>query len=191
MITTYEGQMNITYDVIATRSGEWWTIEVSSGLPANVLGVSQVRRLTEIHTVTRNLIGDLLEIDSHEVEVNVVVQLPPELQDMVELYRDAGIVEHVARTEAALARSRAASALLNADLTMRETAEVLGVSHQRIKQLVDRAPDDDRVDLLERIRTSVEGARKQSGSPLLAASSPRVTALGQARRASSRPLAAG
>ena len=183
--------MGTIYDVIVTRSGDWWAIEITAGLPDDVLGVSQARRLTQVHDMARNLIGDLLEVEPAEVDVRVLVQLPPELQDMVELYRDAGIVEHVARTEAALARSRAASALLNADLTMRENAEVLGVSHQRIKQLVDRAPDDDRVDLLERIRTSVEDARRESGSTLLTASSPRVTALGQARRASSRPLAAG
>ena len=169
MITTREGTMRAAYDVIATRSGDWWTIEVTSGLPDDVLGVSQARRLTEVRTVTRKLIGDLVEIDPSQVDVSVVVQLPPELQQMVDLYRDAGIVEEVARTEAALARSRAASALLNAELTMRETAEVLGVSHQRIKQLADRAPDDARIDLLERIQATVEAARRDRAASLATA----------------------
>ena len=191
MITTSEDPTRTAHDVIATRSGDWWTIEVTSGLPADVLGVSQARRLTAVHTVARNLIGDLLEVDPSEVDVTVVVQLPPELQRMVELYRDAGIVEDVARTEAALARSRAASALLNAELTMRETAEVLGVSHQRVKQLVDRAPDDAGVDLIERIRTRVEGARRDRETHPPAVSTPRVAALSQEPGASSRPLTAG
>ena len=191
MTTTSEAPTRATYAVIATRSGNWWTIEVTSGLPADVLGVSQARRLTEVRTVARNLIGDLLEVDPTEVDVSVVVQLPPELQRMVELYRDAGIVEDVARTEAALARSRAASALLNAELTMREAAEVLGVSHQRIKQLADRAPDDADIDLIERIRTRVEGARRDGGAHSLAAPTPRFAALGQAPGGSSRPLASG
>ena len=181
----------MTYDVIATRSGDWWAIEITAGLPDDVLGVSQARRLAHVHDVARNLIGDLLEIDPAGVDVSVLVQLPPALHEMVELFRDAGIIEHVARTEAALARSRAASALLNADLTMRETAEVLGVSHQRIKQLVDRAPDNDRVDLLERIRTAVESARRERRAHTVAPSTPRVTALGAARSNTGRPLAAG
>ena len=190
-ITTTQGPMGTIYDVIVTRSGDWWAIEITAGLPDDVLGVSQARRLTQVHDMARNLIGDLLEIDPAGVDVSVLVQLPPALHEMVELFRDAGIVEHVARTEAALARSRAASALLNADLTMRETAEVLGVSHQRIKQLVDRAPDDDRVDLLERIRTTVESARRERRAHSVAPSTPRVTALGAARSNTGRPLAAG
>lgn len=160
MNPTSHDSTRAAYDVIATQSDDWWTIEITSGLPADVLGVSQVRRLTEARAVARKLVGDLLEVDPTEVDVSVVVRLPLELQQMVDLYRDAGLVEDVARTEAALARSRAASALLNADLTMRETAEILGVSHQRIKQLADRAPDDAGVDLMERIQTRVESARR-------------------------------
>lgn len=152
--------MSTTYDVIATRSGDWWTIEVTSGLPANVLGVSQARRLTEVEDVARNVVVELLEVASAEVELNVLIELPPELQQMVEQYRDAEVVEDTARVEAALARSRAAAAFLNAHLTMREAGEILGVSHQRIKQLVDRAPDGDHVDLLQLIEAALEEARR-------------------------------
>lgn len=183
--------MSTTYDVIATRSGDWWTIEVTSGLPANVLGVSQARRLTEIHQVACNLIGDLLEVDPAGVDVSVLVQLPPELHEMVELFRDAGIVEITARAEAALARSRAVCALLNADLTMRETAEMLGVSHQRIKQLVDRAPDDAWMDLLEGIRAAVEDARRDRDRSLDTPARVRVAAIGQETTQTHRRLAAG
>lgn len=154
--------MSTTYDVIATRSGDWWAIEVTSGLPANVLGVSQARRLGEVEEVARSLIVDLLEVPADIVDVNVLIELPPELQQMVELYRDADRVEDAARSEAASARSRAAVACLKAHLTMREAGEVLGVSHQRIKQLVDRASDDgDDADLLERIEAAVELARRE------------------------------
>ena len=79
--------MNATYEVVATRSGDWWTLEVTSGLPANVVGVSQARRLTETPAVARNLIGDLLEIDPATIDVSLLVQLPSQLQEWVELYR--------------------------------------------------------------------------------------------------------
>ena len=79
--------VNATYEVVATRSGDWWTVEVTSGLPANVVGVSQARRLTEMPAVARNLIGDLLEVDPAMIDVSLLVQLPSQLQEWVELYR--------------------------------------------------------------------------------------------------------
>ena len=159
--------MNATYEVVATRSRDWWTLEVASGLPPSMLGVSQARRLTEVPTVARNLIGDLLEIDPATIDVTLLVQLPSQLQEWVELYRDAEVVESVARSEAALARSRAAAALLGARLTMRETAVVLGVSHQRIKQLADRAPDTVHADLRECINTAIEASRRDRAESLV------------------------
>ena len=161
--------MNAEYEVVAARSGDWWTVEVTAGLPANVSGVSQARRLTEVPTVARNLIGDLLEVDPATIDVSLLVQLPSDLQEWVESYREAEIVEGIARSEAALARSRAAAALLDARLTMRETAVVLGVSHQRIKQLADRAPDTSQSDLRDRINTAIEKSRRDRAERLATA----------------------
>ena len=73
--------MNATYDVVAARSGYWWTVEVTSGLPDDVVGVSQARRLTETPAVARNLIGDLLDVDPATIGVNLLVQRPSHLQE--------------------------------------------------------------------------------------------------------------
>lgn len=159
--------MNEAYEVVAARSGDWWTVEVTSGLPADVVGVSQARRLTEVPTVARDLIGDLLDIDPATIDVSLRVQLPPTLQAWVDSYRDAEVVETIARSEASLARSRAAAALLDARLTMRETAVVLGVSHQRIKQLADAAPDTGHSDLRESIITAIDACREERTERLL------------------------
>lgn len=64
------------YEVVATRSGNWWALEVVSGLPSDVLGVSQARRLSAVPKVARNLIADLLEMDPDEVEVQVSISQP-------------------------------------------------------------------------------------------------------------------
>lgn len=144
--------MSDTYDVTATRNGDWWEIEIISGLPNSVLGVSQTRRLTKVEDVARSLVVDLLEVDAADVDINIFIDLPPNLKRMQELFHDADVIEDITRVEAALARSRVAAALLAADMTMREAGVVLGVSHQRIKQLVDRAPDHEPVDLLSTIK---------------------------------------
>ena len=68
-----------TYQVVAVRSGEWWEIEVTSGLPDNVLGVSQTRSLAEVEDVARNLIADLLEVSADDVDVGVELVQPTDL----------------------------------------------------------------------------------------------------------------
>lgn len=63
--------MTTTYHAVATRSGDWWAIEISSGLPENMLGVSQVRSLDEVEEVARSVVADLLEVEPSEIDVRV------------------------------------------------------------------------------------------------------------------------
>lgn len=77
--------MSNTYDVKATRNGDWWEIEIISGLPDSVLGVSQTRRLTEVEDVARSLVVDLLEVDAADVGVNILIDLPSDLKRMQKL----------------------------------------------------------------------------------------------------------
>lgn len=127
------------YEVNASRSGDWWAIEVVSGLPENVLGVSQARRLNKVPKVARRLISELIGVDPSDIEVEVSVLMPEGLEAAVDRARQAAVTEAKARADAARARRDAATALLGANLTMREAGQVLGVSHQRIKQLADQA----------------------------------------------------
>ena len=127
------------YEVQATRSGGWWTIEVVSGLPASLLGVSQARRLNKVPKVARQMLSELLDREAADIEVEVRVSMSDELEAAVDKARQAEATEAVARAAAAKARRDAATALLNAELTMREAGQILGVSHQRIKQLADQA----------------------------------------------------
>lgn len=150
-----------SFVVRVTRSADWWVLEVISGLPADVVGVSQVRRLTEVDRVARGLISELVQIDPASIELRLDVELSGPLHDFAELFHDADIIESTARREASLARSRAVAGLLGEDLTMREAGAILGLSHQRIKQLVDRAPDSTRVDVLKRLEEELDAGRRQ------------------------------
>ena len=67
------------YQVVAVRSGEWWEIEVTSGLPDNVLDVSQTRNLAEVDDVASHLIADLLEVSADDIEVEVEVVRPGDI----------------------------------------------------------------------------------------------------------------
>ena len=68
-----------TYRVAAMRSGDWWEIEVTSGLPDNVLGVSQARSLAEVEDVARSLIAELLVVNPDDVNVEVDVVKPSDI----------------------------------------------------------------------------------------------------------------
>ena len=68
--------MNDTYDVKATRNGDWWEIEIISRLPHSVLGVSQARSLTEVEDVARSLVVDLLKVDAADFGINILIDLP-------------------------------------------------------------------------------------------------------------------
>lgn len=61
------------YRAIAVHDPPWWSIEITHGLPAHMLGVSQARRLSDVETVAREVIADLTEVDQSEVEVEVSV----------------------------------------------------------------------------------------------------------------------
>ncbi|MDE0668301.1 MAG: hypothetical protein OXI48_04660 [bacterium] len=68
--------MRTTYRAVARESGDWWAIEITSGLPDKTLGVSQARSLTEVGAVARSLIADLLEIDPDEIALDIDVEAP-------------------------------------------------------------------------------------------------------------------
>ncbi len=132
--------MTSVYKATAIRgSGQWWEIEVTGGLPANVVGVSQCRRLTEAEATAVALIADLLDIEEEGIEVELTVNLPKVLARKLDEYRSVTQAEQAAQDRAAKVRADTAAALVDARLTMREAGQILGLSHQRIKQLVDQA----------------------------------------------------
>ena len=59
---------------VAERNGDWWEIEISSGLPPNMLGVSQTRRKGDVERVAQTVIDELLDIDPDCIEVEIDVR---------------------------------------------------------------------------------------------------------------------
>lgn len=134
--------MNKTYEVTAIRSDGWWAIEITSGLPDHMIGVTQTPRVNNVEGAAIDVIVDLLECEPTDVEVNVTFELPERMQSALDLFSDAKELEANARAEASRMRSQAATDLLEAHLTMREAGHLLEISQQRVKQLVDRVDSD-------------------------------------------------
>jgi hypothetical protein len=116
------------------RSDDWWAVEV-----AEVPGVfTQVRRLDQVAGMTADAVATLLgNIAAEDVAVVVVPELPEPAAEAVRAARAASKEAAVAQRQASEAMRRAASDLRNREhLSVRDTAELLGVSHQRVSQLV-------------------------------------------------------
>ena len=72
--------MTTTYDAVATRSGDWWAVEIISGLPDHMLGVTQAMSLGDVEDAARSVIADLLQIEPSKITVRVRVAQPVEAE---------------------------------------------------------------------------------------------------------------
>lgn len=122
------------YRVTARRSGDWWALEVPD-LP----GVhSQTKRLDRASDEAREAIALMLDIEADSISVEVEIQLPPEAREVLQDVASA----HKAAEAAALREREAmvrAAAVLTQRLSQRDAGAVMGVSFQRISQLLKPA----------------------------------------------------
>jgi len=117
-----------TYAARCQRSGDWWAISVTE-----LRGVhTQARRLEKAEAMVR------VPSDSFDVRIEPV--LPRELQGKVGRGRKVRGEAEVLPREAAIASAEVAADLVQtAHLTVRDAGRVLGLSHQRITQLLKAA----------------------------------------------------
>jgi hypothetical protein len=119
--------------VTAERDGTRWFLQVGE-LP----GVfSQVRRLDQAEGMARDSIAAFLDVAPDSFDVAIEVRLPADLERDV-----AGVVDlrnAIDRTEREYAERtrRLATRLVKGEgMTVREVGRVLGLSYQRVSQLV-------------------------------------------------------
>lgn len=63
--------MSASFRAVAERNGDWWEIEIVSGLPRNMLGVSQARRKSDVERVARSVVAELLDIGPDGIEIDI------------------------------------------------------------------------------------------------------------------------
>jgi predicted RNase H-like HicB family nuclease len=120
-----------TYRVTARRSGDWWALEVPE-LP----GVhSQTKRLDRAAGEAREAISLMLDVEADSIDVEVETQLPPEAREVLQAVARAHKAAEAAALQEREAMARAAS-VLTRDLSQRDAGAVMGVSFQRVSQLL-------------------------------------------------------
>ena len=119
--------------VEVTRSGRWWAICVPS-MP----GVfSQCRRLDQVDEFAREAIGLATDVPRDEVgELDIRTEPPTEVAELVNDARAAADAARLATAHASDARRTAAAELADRGYTRRDIGALLGLSHQRVSQLL-------------------------------------------------------
>lgn len=134
------------YKAIVTRSDPGWSIYVPE-----VDRHTYAAHLREIESMARDLVQVMTDLPLEDI--TVVVQLPPDLADVIAAMRNTRDGLMAAETAARTAQQTAATALRKVGAPLRDIALALGVSHQRVHQILEEA--DDRSRQLEQFRREV------------------------------------
>jgi hypothetical protein len=116
------------FKATATREGKWWVVDVQG------VGVTQGRSAEEARVMAAGLVEAVLEIDEPVVEVEFAVRAVP--KDKIKKVRRLIEQANTAQQEAAKASRLVAAELHEAGLSGRDTAAVMGLSPQRVSQLL-------------------------------------------------------
>jgi len=164
-----------TYPVTATRVGDWWALEA---VVPQASVHSQTRRLDQVEATAREAVALALDEPPDSFDVSIAIEVPDDLgariQSATELSRLAGDLQTLA-----LQVKRNVAAELHAQgYSVRDSGSLLGVSSQRISQLISehrRAADavypsaEVLVAFNERLHAVVaplvEGGRPSDGAP--------------------------
>ncbi|MEV8372239.1 hypothetical protein AB0P21_05850 [Kribbella sp. NPDC056861] len=149
-----------TYEAAVTREGRWWMIEIPE-----LDGLTQARRLDEVEKMAHEYVAVTLDVPMSQVAV-AVSGIEVAGQDLLEakmlvddLRRQAQQLEVLV---AELARGFA-TAMTSAGVPVRDVGTVLGVSHQRVSQLVQAEPATQTTELAQLVQTA-KAASKVAGS---------------------------
>jgi hypothetical protein len=140
-----------SYEVAVTREGRWWMIAI----PA-LDGLTQARRLDEVEKMAREYIAVTLDVPLSQVAITIsVIEVAGEdvLETMTLVDNLRRHAKHLDELVADLTREFAA-ALSGANVPVRDVSKLLGLSHQRVSQLVQAAPNIRPSDLARVMLTS-------------------------------------
>jgi predicted RNase H-like HicB family nuclease len=113
----------------AYRSGDWWAVEVPE-----VPGLfTQAKRLEQVPAMVKDAAGLL---GAGDVEVTVVPHLPDAVQAKLDQAKAQAAEAVRVQQESSRTSREVAAELRKSGLSVRDSAAILGVSAQRISQLV-------------------------------------------------------
>ena len=150
-----------TYRVRAQRSGKWWALDVPE-LPGIF---SQVRRLDQAEAMARDAIAAMLDVDPGSFAIEIAPDFAPDVKDLLDnVHRARQALDEAQRTAAAVVQHAAMVLTRENGLSMRDAGRALGISHQRVSQILE---ENERLDHdLGNFGDSVGGIALPKGDPM-------------------------
>jgi len=122
-----------TYHARVERGDRFWLVHVRE-----VDRWTQARHLREVEEMARDLVAVMLDVDPGSFRLEIAYQLPESVRRHL-AEADRLRRESDAAKSAAAAESRAAAReLVESGMPLRDAARLLGVSYQRVHQLVEK-----------------------------------------------------
>ncbi len=118
--------------VHARRVGSWWALDVEGVNGAH----TQVRRIDQAAEMARDAIAGVLDVARDSFEVSIVPVVPAAVRTVIDDATHARSQAVQAQDAATRLMREAAQRLIDEGLTVRDAGVLLGVSHQRIAQLL-------------------------------------------------------
>jgi hypothetical protein len=115
--------------VFARKEGRFWNLRVKGRDDIN----SQAVSLAQAETIIRELIGEIDGVAPDSFGVQVIPKLDVDVEDALQAL---DVVQAIESNGTALRRGLAVALVRERGLSMRDAARVLGISHQRVDQLI-------------------------------------------------------
>jgi hypothetical protein len=147
-----DGQVKPSYQVRIWHEDGWWLARVmaaSDDADTSVLNaLTQARGLAKIESMARDLIATILDADEDSFNVRFEYLLPGESGDLVCQAKGARAWLDAARALWQERSAAAARTLTGEGYSLRETAALLGLSHQRVDQILGSHSEHRRTDIV-------------------------------------------
>lgn len=125
-----------TYRVTVTRDDGLWAAVVDAGLPPGVIGATDVEHFRDLDAAVRDLIAGLTDTKTSAFRVEWhYLQNGSEYGPVIEELKYWSHEVDAAVGNRDRMRKAAITSMRNAGLSLRDIADVLGISHQRVHQL--------------------------------------------------------
>lgn len=123
-----------TYRVTARRDGDWWSLVADDVGGRDV--ASQCRRLEQADSAIREAIALVLDVEqgAFEVQIDPEVEGMPVSEETLELLELRRQLAHLGE-RSRRGTPKAVGELRSAGLTVRDVAELLGVTPSRVSQI--------------------------------------------------------
>ncbi len=122
-----------TYRVDVSRTDGWWVMHAR--IPRTII-YSQARSITDVEFMIRDAISGALDIDPDSFVLDLEFALSAGVMDQVHRARETAVEAAEVQARASRESRAAVQALRDEGLTLKEAGYFLGVTPQRVAQLL-------------------------------------------------------